>query len=112
MAIIPNFSDPDFRGQIDKKVVIRQYSDDRTVLSIFPDMSKVIPSANQIKGRLKFKEVQAEALLKLADPEIKAFYKSRCKPGQRPHNLLIAEMLKEERVAAKDIFSGVHIVSR
>ena len=112
MAIIPNFSDPDFRGQIDKRVVIRQYSGGRTVLSVFPDMSKVIPSTNEKKGRLKFKEIQAAALLKLADPEIKAFYKSLCKPGQRPHNILIAEMLKEDRPPANDIFSGVHIVSR
>lgn len=112
MAIMHNFSDPDFRGQIDKTVVIRQYSDNRTVLSVFPDMSKVVPSANQIKGRLKFKEVQAAALLKLADPEIKAFYKSLCKPGQRPHNLLIAEMLKEYHVPARDITKGVHVLSR
>lgn len=112
MAIISNFSDPEFRGHIDKKVVIRQYSGDRVVLSVFPDMSKVVPSETQKKDRLKFKEVQAAALLILADPEIKAFYKSRCKPGQRPHNLLIAEMLKEDRPRANDIFTGVHFVSR
>src|SRR5687767_12154286 len=109
MAIIPDFSDPEFRGQIDKKVVIRQYSGGRTVLSVFPDMSKIIPSENQNKGRLKFKEVQAAALLKLADPAIKAHYKSLCKPGQRPHNVLIAEMLMEDRPPAHDIFTGVHI---
>ena len=111
MAIIPDFSDPDFRGQIDKKVVIRQYSGGRTVLSIFPDMSKVVPSERQKEDRMKFKDVQAAALLKLADPAVKAHYKSLCKPGQRPHNLLIAEMLKEGRPPAHDIFTGVHIVS-
>lgn len=112
MAILPNFPDPDFSGQIDKQVVIRQYSGGRTVLSAFPDMSKVIPSATQKKDRLKFKEVQAAALLKLADPEVKAFYQSQCKPGQRPHNVLISEMLKEEHSRVEKISPRVVIVSR
>ena len=102
MAILKNFPDYDFRGHIDKKIVVRQYSGRRTVLSAYPDMTNIKPSDNQKKQRLSFKKAQAFAKQYLSDPERKAYYKEKCKPGQRPHNVLISELLKMEQPAMVD----------
>lgn len=56
-------------------------------------MSRVIPSAEQKKKRSKFAEAQAAEKKFLADPVRKAYYKSRRKPGRRPHGLFISEWM-------------------
>ena len=97
MAILKNPFLKEYRGRFNKTLVIRQYSSyGRTVLSAYPDMSNIKPSENQKAQRLSFKEAQAFAKQRLADPEIKAFNKEKCKPGQRPHNVLISELLKKD----------------
>jgi hypothetical protein len=98
MAIL-NTRDKEFRGQIEKTVVVKQYADGRTVLTAFPNMSKVVLSAKQKAFRVRFKEAQQYAVQYLSIPENKAAYKAMCKPGQRPHNLLIGELLKKEKPA-------------
>jgi hypothetical protein len=112
MAILKNPLDYDFRGHIDKKIVVRQYFGRRTVLSAYPDMTNIKPSDNQKKQRLSFKEAQAFAKQYLSDPERKAFYKEKCKPGQRPHNVLISELLKKDQPAADTLPKRIIIVSR
>jgi hypothetical protein len=112
MAILRNPLDYDFRGHIDKKIVVRQYSGRRTVLSAFPDMTNIKPSDNQKKQRLSFKEAQAFACQYLSDPERKAFYKEKCKPGQRPHNVLISELLKKDQPVVEPSTRRIFIVSR
>ena len=98
MAILKDTSDKEFRGHIEKTIVVKQYSDGRTIAAAFPDMSKVIPTERQKQNRLTFKEVQAYAVRYLADnPEQKAVFKEMCKPGQRPHNLLVAQLLRKEQ---------------
>lgn len=94
MAILKNPCDKDFRGTIDKLVVVRQYSGERTVLSSYPDMSGIKPTMAQQEQRMSFKKAQKYAKEFLSIPANKAFYKERCKPGQRPHNVLISELLK------------------
>jgi len=83
-----------FRGTIEKTVVVRIDSWGRTILSAYPDMSNIKPTTAQKQQRLNFKEAQAIALNMLTDPAVKAFYKERCKGQQRPHNILISELLK------------------
>ena len=95
MAILKNCADKDFRGHIEKKVVVRQYAGGKTVLSAFPDISKVKPSESQKEQRMNFKEAQAYATQFLSVPENKAAYKSLCKPGQKPINVLMSELLKK-----------------
>lgn len=112
MAILKNPPDYDFRGHINKKIVVRQYSGRRTVLSAYPDMTNIKPSDNQKKQRMSFKEAQAYASQYLSDPERKAFYREKCKPGQRPHNVLISELLKKDQPAADTFPKGIIIVSR
>lgn len=97
MAILNNPFLKDVRGRFNDHLVIRQYpSYGTTVLSAFPDMSNIKPSEGQKAQRLSFREAQAQAKQRLADPAVKAFYKSLCKPGQRPHNVLISELLKKD----------------
>ena len=85
--------DKEFRGTIDG-IVVRQNKVLGTIWSASPDMSNVIPSANQLKQREKFAKAQRYAKEFLSVPANKAFYKELCKPGQRPHNVLISELLK------------------
>ena len=77
MAILKNPLDYDFRGHIDKKIVVRQYSGRRTVLSAYPDMTNIKPSDNQKKQRLSFKEAQAYASQYLSDPERKSILQGK-----------------------------------
>lgn len=86
-----------FRGTIDKKIVVRQLWDGRTVLSTYPDMTRIKPSEDQKKQRALFAEAQKAAMEFLADPAKREIYKSRCKPGQRAHGLFIAEWIKEHK---------------
>jgi hypothetical protein len=88
-----------FSGTIDGMIVVRQYyyeasGETKIVLSAFPDMSNIKPSPDQIACRERFKQVQKQAKEMLADPEIKAFYQERCEGNQRPHNVLISELMK------------------
>jgi len=103
MGISKNPALQNFRGTIGN-IVVRQCkipnsNQTRTVLSAFPDMSNIIPSEGQKAQRLSFKEAQILAFQMLADPEVKAFYKERCEGRQRPHNVLISELLKKGKPA-------------
>ncbi len=86
--------DKEFRGTIDKKVVVRQNKVLGTILSVYPDMSKIVPSEAQLAQRAKLRRAQNYTKVLLSDPAIKAFYKERCGPRQRPHNILISELMK------------------
>ena len=108
MAILKT-CDKEFRGQIEKTVVVKQYADGRTVLTSFPDMSKVELSPAQIDHRVAFREAQEYAVQFLSIPENKAAYKAMCKPGQRPHNLLVAELLRKEKPPVDSEPSGTVI---
>lgn len=93
MAISKNPDLKDFRGTIDNKVVVRQYGD-KTVLSSYPDMTNIVPSEDQKLQRSKFAKAQIYAMKLLENPEVRAFYKEKCIGKQRPHNLLISDLLK------------------
>jgi len=97
MALLKDDCDKEFRGHIEKTVVVKQYADGRTVLTSYPDMSKVKLSEAQKAHRVAFKEAQEYAVQFLSIPENKAAYKAMCKPGQRPHNLLVAQLLRKEK---------------
>ncbi|MEJ7692750.1 hypothetical protein [Daejeonella sp.] len=86
--------DKEFRGTIAKKVVIRQNKVLGTILSAYPDMSNIIPSEAQLAQRDKLRRAQNYAKVFLSNPANKAFYKERCGPRQRPHNVLISELMK------------------
>lgn len=106
MALLKDTCDKESRGQIEKTVVVKQYADGRTVVTAFPDMSNIKPSEQQKICRMSFKEAQAYAVEFLKDPFNKAAYKALCAPGQKPHNVLISQLLKKERPDMKPIPTG------
>ena len=111
MAILKDNCDKEFRGHIEKTVVVKQYADGRTILTAFPDMSNIIPSESQKAQRMSFKEAQAYAVAYLADPVNKAAYKALCGPGQKPHNVLMSQLLKKEKPMPEIPPSGPVVVS-
>lgn len=94
MAISKNPDLKDFRGTIDKKVVVRQYPGNKTVLSAYPDMTHIVPTEGQKRQRSAFAKAQNYARKLLENPDVRAFYKEQCIGKQRPHNLLISDLLK------------------
>jgi hypothetical protein len=102
MAISKNPNLAGFRGTIDKTIVVRIDPWGRSVLSSYPDMSNIVPTTGQKQQRLNFKEAQTIALKMLSDPNVKAFYQEKCEGRQRPHNILISELLKKEQPENQD----------
>jgi hypothetical protein len=102
MAISKNPNLEGFRGTIDKTIVVRIDPWRRSILSSYPDMSNIVPTIAQKQQRLNFKEAQTIALKMLSDPDIKAFYQEKCEGRQRPHNILISELLKKEKPENQD----------
>jgi hypothetical protein len=82
------------RGQIGKQIVVKQYGK-KTVVTAYPDMSRVKPSKLQKKGRSKFAEdgVYAQAINN--DPVKKAAYKKKVKKGKTVYHSAIQEYLKQ-----------------
>ncbi|HET8827810.1 MAG TPA: hypothetical protein VFM79_00640 [Pelobium sp.] len=61
MAISKNPLLKGFSGHIDKTVVIKQYPGNRTVITAYPDMSKVKPSKAQLAAKSDFAHAVAYA---------------------------------------------------
>ena len=51
----------DFRGSINKIIVVKQYPGDRTIITAYPDMSRVKPTAAQLAAKTKFAAAVAYA---------------------------------------------------
>ena len=51
----------DFSGQIAKTIVVKQYPGDRTIITAYPDMSKVKPSIAQLAAKARFADAVAYA---------------------------------------------------
>lgn len=60
-------------GTISKQIVFKQY-EDKTVITKYPDMSHVIPTALQLKEKSKFAEAVKFAQEIIRDPIKKANY--------------------------------------
>lgn len=80
-------------GQIGQQIVFKQYGK-KTVVSRFPDMSKIKPSKLQKKERSRFAEAVVYAQSINNDPVKKAVYSKKVKKGQSVFNFAIKEFLK------------------
>jgi hypothetical protein len=69
------------QGSIGKELVFKQYAD-KVVITRYPDMSKVKPSARQKEQREKMKEANAYARTVLSNPELKAIYEQNLQKGE------------------------------
>lgn len=82
----------DIRGAVGKELVIKQYSYG-TVVSKYPDMSKVKRSKLQNQSQNIFAQAVAYAKSIIQDADKKAAYSRKLKKGQRIYNAAIKEYL-------------------
>jgi hypothetical protein len=87
-------------GAIGKQIVFKQYKD-RQVVTKFPDMSGIIPSAGQRKCRNLFKEAVAYAKAINNDPEKKKAYLRKTAKKRNVFNAAISEYMKKAKKAQK-----------
>jgi len=83
-----------FSGAIGKQIVVKQYGD-KTVITKFPDMTRVKPTANQKMRRGVFTEAIAYAKSIIGSPAKKAAYQKKLKKGQRVYQAAISEYMKK-----------------
>jgi hypothetical protein len=81
------------KGQIGKQLVFKQYGK-KTVVSRYPDMSKVVPSELQKEQRSCFAEAVAYAKTINNDPVMKAKYAKKLRKGKSVFQYAIQEYLK------------------
>jgi len=83
------------RGQIGKTIVVKKYGK-KTVVTKYPDMSKVKPSRLQKKLRNRFADAVAYAQSINNDPTKKAKYKKKARKGQSVYHYALKEFLKKK----------------
>ena len=69
------------QGTIGKEIVFKRYAD-KTVVSKYPDMSKVKTSKRQRAQRDLLKEANAYASTILRDPELRKRFEKKLKAGE------------------------------
>ena len=77
-------------GQLGKQIVFKQYGD-KTVVTQYPDMSRVKPSLLQKHKRSIFKEAVAYAKIINRNPELKKKYLEKVKPGESVYHYALKE---------------------
>lgn len=85
MAISENPLLKGISGSINKEIVVKQYVH-RTVITKYPDMSNVIPSARQERSNSLFADAVKYAKWILADKRRFEEYKQSMQPGERVYN--------------------------
>ena len=93
-----------YRGAIGKDYVIKRFGRD-IVLSKFPDMTNIIPSAGQQKCREQFKEAVAYAKMVMNNPEQKAEIEMYRKAKQQIEGNGTSEV---DLILLKRIYNTVH----
>ena len=83
-------------GQLGKQLVFKKYGN-KTVVSAYPDMSRVKPSKLQKAKRNIFKEAVAYARNINNDPAAKKKYLKKVKTGQSVYHFAIQEYLKKHK---------------
>jgi hypothetical protein len=89
-------------GRVGKNLVFKHYGN-KTVVSAYPDMSKVKLSAKQKKENERFRKAMAYARSQMSDPESKAAYKAKATGLQKPHNLAIADFYHPPDIGHVDV---------
>lgn len=83
-------------GKVGKKVVYKTYAYG-TVVSKYPNMSKVKLSTKQKRSNELFSKAVAYAQSIIADPKEKKKYESKLNPGKTVYNTALSEYLKRNR---------------
>jgi hypothetical protein len=82
-------------GALGKQIVIKNYGG-KTVITAYPDMSRVKPSKQQKAKRNVFREAVAYAQAINNDPSKKAVYKKKLKKGKSVYHAAIAEFMNKK----------------
>jgi hypothetical protein len=88
-------------GSVNKQLVLKQYGK-TTVVTSYPDMSKVVKTEKQKKENKRFKEAVAYANTQMANPVAKAEYQARTKGLQRAFNIAIADFYNPPEITKVD----------
>ncbi|MBC7616416.1 MAG: hypothetical protein H7202_10140 [Pedobacter sp.] len=78
-------------------VIFKNYGD-KTVISRYPDMSKVVKTEKQIDNQYQFKAAQAYAKSILSDPERKKAFSKTIPKGKIVYHAAISKYLKEHKL--------------
>jgi hypothetical protein len=84
------------KGRIGEEIVVKQYSYG-TVITRYPDMSKVKKSVLQKKEQSLFKEAIKYAQSIIRDPKKKAEYSKKLPKGKSVYHAAIQEYLKNKK---------------
>jgi hypothetical protein len=79
-------------GYLGKQLVVKQYAT-KTVVTKYPDMSNVKPSAKQLEEKSRFSKAVKYAQAILHNPALKATYLSKVAAGQSVYHYAIKEYL-------------------
>jgi hypothetical protein len=79
-------------GAVGKQLVFKKYAD-KTVVTSYPDMSRVKPSKLQKEKRKTFAAAVLYAQAINNDPKQKALYKKKVKKGQSVYHYALKEYL-------------------
>ena len=100
------------RGAINKEFVIKHYRYG-VVMTKFPDMTRIIASAQQRKCRNLFKEAVAYAKTVIADPVKKKEWEKKVKIKYRVFNRIIKEFMQAAKaMKEKRIRIGAEIIRK
>lgn len=77
-------------------VIFKHYGD-KTVISRYPNMSKVVKTTKQLENQYLFKAAQAYAKGILADPEKKEAFMKTLPKGKKVYYAAISKYLKENK---------------
>ena len=77
-------------------VIFKNYGD-KTVISRYPDMSKVVKSNKQLDRQHLFKAAQAYAKSIISDPEKKLAFVKTIPKGKIAYHAAISQFLKEHK---------------
>ena len=95
--LAPNSPLKNIKGKLGKQLVFKQYGD-KTVVTVYPNMSRVKPSKVQKIYRNKFKEAVAYAKRINRDPILKKQYLQKVQPGESVYHFALKEFLKKEDI--------------
>lgn len=84
------------RGAIGKQLVFKKYGD-KTVVSKYPDMTRVMPSARQKERQELFAKAVAYARAINRNPEQKAIYLKKVKKGESVYQYALKEYLERAK---------------
>jgi len=93
-------------GNLERKILFKHYGN-KTIITTFPDRSKVKLTEGQKKENTRFREAMAYARSQMADPVSKAEYKAKAKGLQKPHNVAIADFYHPPEIKHIDV-TGFH----